>query len=343
MAITDKKIIVITGASRSGTTLLSFILRNNAQVFGLKELHFFGDVWNPEVPAPQVSRAALEEAVSLVFARQSAGVLAARMTADTRLQAHQLVDSLQAGECSYADAFMAAVSKLASDAGKSIPCLQTPRNIFYAEALLQIFPAAHIVHIVRDPRGVMASQKRRWQRRHLANEKSRIPFLHMVRVWVNYHPYTVAKLWFRATAKARSLIGRDRFTLIRFEDLLREPEGTLRKLCASIGIRFEPAMLDVGQINSSHQSSVHGARKGINPATIDAWRGILTPAECALTEELCSDLMQEFGYIREYATYSSGATRLWYGLSYIVHLLGVVLVNPRRAWIQMRALWAVRP
>jgi hypothetical protein len=79
MAITDRKLIVITGASRSGTTLLSFILRNNEQVFGLKELHFFGDIWNPEYPAPKVSPAKLIDAVSIVFARQHYGVMEARI------------------------------------------------------------------------------------------------------------------------------------------------------------------------------------------------------------------------------------------------------------------------
>ena len=64
--------------------------------------------------------------------------------------------------------FAAAVHQLAQAAGKSIPCEQTPRYIFYARALLEIYPTAQIVHMVRDPRAVMASQKMRWQRRRLA-------------------------------------------------------------------------------------------------------------------------------------------------------------------------------
>ena len=44
---TDQKMLFITGASRSGTTLMSFILRNHADIVGLNELQYFGEFWDP--------------------------------------------------------------------------------------------------------------------------------------------------------------------------------------------------------------------------------------------------------------------------------------------------------
>jgi hypothetical protein len=45
--VIQRKLIFITGASRSGPTLLSFVLRNHKEVFGLKELQYFGQAWDP--------------------------------------------------------------------------------------------------------------------------------------------------------------------------------------------------------------------------------------------------------------------------------------------------------
>jgi hypothetical protein len=189
----------------------------------------------------------------------------------------------------------------------------------------------------------MASQKMRWQRRRLATTTSRVPNYESLRVWVNYHPYTIARLWSRATATALGLEGDPRVTLVRFEDLVRDPEATVRRLSERLGIGYEPAMLDVGQVNSSHQSSVGGMRKGLNSDAIDQWRRVLSAAETAITEKICAPWMQRFDY-------ASGASRgvawpasAWYRLSYLAHLGGVLLVNPSRAYVQGRAVMRTRP
>jgi hypothetical protein len=239
--------------------------------------------------------------------------------------------------------FAAVVNGLASSAGKTIACEQTPRNIFYARELLTLYPAAHVVHMVRDPRAVMASQKKRWQRRRLSKTAARVPGYESLRVWVNYHPYTIARLWSRATAAALALEGHPRVTLVRFEDLVRDPEATVRHLCARIGIGYEPGMLDVGQVNSSHQSSVGGMRPGLNSDAIDKWQDVLSTAETAITEGRCAPWMRRFGYAPRALRRVAWPARAWYRLSYIGHLVGVLLVNPNRAYVQGRALLRTRP
>ena len=51
-------------------------------------------------------------------------------------------------------------------AGCSIPVRNT-QDVFYIKEILELFPEARIINMVRDPRGVMLSQKRKWQRRSL--------------------------------------------------------------------------------------------------------------------------------------------------------------------------------
>lgn len=327
----------ITGASRSGTTLLSFVLRNHSRIAGFNELQYFGEYWDPRQSGEQLTDQQLAAAAAMVLARQEQGILSSCPTQQQKDRARALVEGLPEGVERPADLFAELARLLADEQGKAIPCEQTPRNIFYADALLRLYPEAHVIHMMRDPRAVMASQKKRWRRRTLATDKSRFPLRQSLRVWVNYHPYTVAKLWNRASAEALRLKNHPRFTVIRFEDLLQEPERTVRYLCERIGVQYEPAMLDVGQINSSHQSSVGGARKGLHKDAMDTWRNTLTPTETAIVQQMCGELMAHNGYASVPAekTFLGG---LWQRITFLFHGLGVVMLNPRRALIQLRAL-----
>jgi hypothetical protein len=336
--VTRQPIFFITGASRSGTTLLSFVLRNHSAVFGLKELQYFGQAWDPREGRRSFSRNEAIDNAAEMLARQEQGPLIHVAGPSHRREAAEIVASLGPAGTDPVELFAAVTQRLAIAGGKSIACEQTPRYIFYARALLDLYPAAHVIHMVRDPRAVMASQKMRWQRRRLARTSSRVPHYESLRVWVNYHPFTIARLWSRSTAAAQAMESHPRVTLVRFEDLVREPETTVRRICERIGIGFEPAMLDVGQVNSSHQSAVGGMRRGLNSDAIGKWQGVLTPSEVAITESYCAPLMRQFEYELAASKQVPWPAKTWYGLSYLAHLGGVLLVNPSRAYVQGRAL-----
>jgi hypothetical protein len=334
-----RPVIFITGASRSGTTLLSFILRNHPDICGLRELHYFGEACDPRTPgAEPVGDKRGTKALAHLYARQEYGVCALRRPSRRHHdRARALLRELSPRERTPTGVFAAAIHQLSAEQGRKIPCEQTPRNIFYARALLDAFPAARVVHMVRDPRAVMASQKRRWRRRALsADPASHHPY-HALREWINYHPYTMAALWNRATLAARALSPHPRFHLLRFEDLLARPEAMVKNLCEEIELPFHPGMLDVPQVNSSHQSSRGGARRGIRRDAIDGWQSRLDAQEIRIAERMCGELMRSHGYEATAAGYGPGAAELRYLLSYCAHLAGAAAINPRRAWIQLRA------
>ena len=342
-ALTDqRKLIFITGASRSGTTLLSFVLRNHREVFGLKELQYFGQAWDPLAGPKRLSTTQALAAAATLFARQQHGILAPRVGPAERDAAAKLVGELGSNAADPALLYAAAVHGLTRAAGKTIPCEQTPRYIFYARELLRVYPAAHVVHIVRDPRAVMASQKMRWQLRQNAASGAAIPRYEALRVWVNYHPYTIARLWARATATALELSGHPRVTVLKFEDLLQQPEATVRELCSRLGLEYDARMLDVKQINSSHQSSVGGARGGLHASAIGKWREVLSPSEIGVTEQSCGQLMRRCAYELTAPAPMSLPRKLALDISYLAHLAGVLLVNPRRAYVQGTALFRSR-
>jgi hypothetical protein len=146
----------------------------------------------------------------------------------------------------------------------------------------------------------------------------------------------------RATSAAVGLAEHPRVTLIRFEDLVQQPEATVRGLCARLALAYDAGMLDVGQINSSHQSSVGGARRGLHATAIDKWREVLSRTEISIVERDCAPLMHQFGY-EDSAPGPVSLVGEWaQRLSYVAHLGGVVLVNPRRAYVQAKALVRAR-
>ena len=336
--MTQRNLFFITGASRSGTTLLSFMLRRHPAVFGLKELQFFGQAWDPSDTERRFTRSEAVSAVASMLAFQEQGVLVHEIHSRHWQDAAALVDGLPDAGADPALLFATVAYRFAHLAGKHISCEQTPRYIFYARALLDIYPEARFVHLVRDPRGVMASQKMRWRRRQLAPAGSRIPLYESLRVWVNYHPYTIARLWSRATEAAIALADHPRVTLLRFEDLLREPETTARWLCSRLQLDYDPRMLEVAQVNSSHESSAGGTRMGLRVDAIDKWREVLTRTEVHIMERSCATLMQHFGYDAVEQSPVSLLRKAGYRVSYLAHLGGVVLVNPSRAYVQGRAL-----
>lgn len=338
------RMIFVTGASRSGTTLLSFILRRHPQVLGLPELQYFGEFADPRRIESPWPRRTLLRAAEAIYARHETGVRMATLqrcdpaeiASYASHRAGILVSDLPPEGRNPYGVFAAAMRDLAREAGRTMICEQTPRNIFYAEALLETYPEARIVHMVRDPRAVMASQKKRWKRRRLLANPEALSRADALRAWVNYHPYTMATLWARATAEALRLSSHPRFLMVRFEDLLSHPRETVQKVCAHVGLEFQPGMLDVPQINSSHESSAAGPRRGLNPDAIDAWRRSLNRSEIAITERLCRVEMILNGY--ELLGLSSPTADLRYGPSYLAHAAGVFILNPKRAWIQLMAM-----
>lgn len=339
-----ERMIFVTGASRSGTTLLSFVLRRHPQVLGLPELQYFGEFTETRTRDSRSARRHLRRAATAIYARHERGVrLASLQPCDAeeiasyaRHRASALISRLGDEERNPYGVFAAAMQELAREAGKSMVCEQTPRNIFYAESLLDTYPDARIIHMMRDPRAVMASQKRRWKRRRLLANRDALPPADALRAWINYHPYTMASLWSRATAEAMRLSNHSRFLLIRFEDLLTRPAETVQRVCEHLDLDFDQNMLDVPQINSSHESSAGGARTGLNPEAIGAWRHSLSKAEVVITERVCREGMILNGY--EPVGTSSLTADLRYGPSYLAHAAGVLLLNPRRAWIQLTAM-----
>ena len=332
-------IIFVTGAARSGTTMLARLLGAHSEIYTFNELHFFGDLVEPQDANRKLNYNQSVNLCTVLVARCLRGLFCNTPNANERRIAATIIDDLDHGTMTPKAIFAAVIRETAEANAKRMICEQTGRNIFYVKTLLELFPNSKIINIVRDPRAVLASQKGRWRMRRMG--ANHLPISEMLRNRVNYHPFTIVRLWIRAGMQAIKYSKHNRFLIIRYEDLIVDPKGYARRLCEFLNITYEPAMIDIplwGSSNISH----NGKKNGISIEAAEKWRENLSISEVMICEKMTKNLMQYFNYKPEYIKNFVPIKTIPFFLSFPLHALAVMVVNPRRAIIQLKALAKAR-
>jgi len=322
----QERLVFVVGSSRSGTTMMGRILGKHPAVFTFGELHFFEQLWSSADKERRISETEAARLVARLMLVQRQGYLS---RGDAKRFCEEARGSMATGQSrtyTSAEAFKNFLFYEAAKNGKTIPCDQTPRNVFYIGEILELFPEARVINMIRDPRDVLLSQKRKWKRRFLGARG--IPLREALRSWVNYHPITVSKLW-NASARAASRFADERVYSLRFEDLLADPEGAVREVCRFIDIPFNGSLLEVPQVGSSSGWD-RPERKGIDKGRAGSWRkGGVSPTEVFLCERVAGPVMKRYGYPLTQVT--PNPLRLGWSLASLpAKLLFALLLNLRR-------------
>jgi len=328
------KLIFVVGASRSGTTMLSRILGNNTQITALKELHYFGDLFDPGNTAKSLSEEEIARSIATLLARQEKEVWHGKPTEKEINLASKISREFTSNNTNGFDLFERVATEFAKKEHTIYTVEHTPRNIYYASQILQNLPNAFIIFVARDPRAVLASQKKRWRRKWLGG--SNTPWKEVIRVWVNYHPITMSKLWNKATNTALKLKNEPRFKLIRFEDIVETPEIIVKNICNFLDVDYEANMLSIPQIGSSNRDNLT-SNKGIAKDVVNQWNNSLNIGELVISEHLCGQSMQDLRYTTAYMNKKMSLSLIFQIITFPIHILGVLFTNPRRAYIQLRA------
>ena len=138
------------------------------------------------------------------------------------------------------------------------------------DLLPELWPDARFIHLLRDPRDVARS---------------------VVQMGWAGHPFYSARHWVdverRWDGLAKVVPAAQRFEL-RYENLVRRPAAELTRVCAFLGLPYDPGMPTYDR-NSAYALP--------DPALIEQWRSKLTRREVALVEIACDDLLAERGYV----------------------------------------------
>lgn len=277
--------VFVTGVSRSGTTLLRSILESSGSIAIAQENHYLGHLlegWGARRQFARLGdprddatiRAIVDHLYSGAFQRRSRlreispywrWLLRAvdRAEVERRLLA---TDRTERG------LFAGLLRLYADHHGKAVIGEKTPAHINYADTLLEWFPRGRIVQMVRDPRGVYVSElRRRWER------PSSVPYRQLKSVPPLFALFVILQVtwaWARAIDRHRDLAARypDRYRMVRFEDLVREPEATLAGLFDFLGVPLEPKVLEQKVVSRG----VNLGEQGFDASAADRWRGSIS-------------------------------------------------------------------
>jgi hypothetical protein len=274
--------------------MLLKILGRHRSVCAVQELHFFEWLWSPADGRKVIPR---DEALT-IFARL-AGIQRDGLYTNKnwRTYLEEAGRALPDGGPGYSrvDVYKTFLACEAASSGKQIPCEKTPQNVFYLGEILQEFPDCRIINMVRDPRDVLLSQKKKWKMRGMgALYNTRFETF---RLWANYHPLVISRLWNSSIHAYLKYAADPRLTTVRFEDLVAAPEKTVSGICDFLELEYDPAMLDIPFSASSFAADDAGSR-GIRKDTAERSRrsGGLSPAETIICQETCGPLMARFDY-----------------------------------------------
>jgi uncharacterized protein (TIGR03032 family) len=153
---------------------------------------------------------------------------------------------------------------------------KTPKNALRVPFLDAVFPDAHYVHLVRDPREEIASMIDAWASGRFITYPQ-LPgwegppwSLVLTPGWRDLRsrplPEVAARQWASATTILLDDLERidaDRVTLVRYSDLVDDPQATMTSVCEATGLSWD-RQLQPGQLPA--------ARHTLTPPDPDKWR-----------------------------------------------------------------------
>ncbi|MES9874999.1 MAG: sulfotransferase [Candidatus Sedimenticola sp. 6PFRAG7] len=288
--------IFIVGNSRSGTTLMSKILGRNPEIHSLKEIHFFEQMWNPADPKTHLDRPATVKLTATLLGHAREGRELHQSPDKYLKEAGQIIASLKESPMhSPPEIYKVFLEYEARHNDKSIPCEQTPRYIFYLKEILELFPDARIIVMLRDPRDILLSQKNKWRSYTRGNKVNQLCAL--LRVWMNYHPILLSQMWKRAMSEALHFRDDPRVKFIHFENLVSVPEQVAREICDFAGIAFQNNMLEVA--GSESPLARQEKTTGISTTPIGRWRKQLPEVDTYWCNRIAGQHMNVLNYKTE--------------------------------------------
>lgn len=258
-----RSIVVVGGAPRSGTTLLRTLLGRHPMIVSGPETTVF--LHRISSPEDIGKRLGWDPAQIATWQRRSRS------------------------QVEFIERFQQAILERS---GKAIWVEKTPKNAGRFGFVRRHFPYAKLVHIVRDGRDVVCSLRQTpFAKLDHAPSESVVAAQRCAVQW-------------RASVRAARRFRRDpRYYELRYEDLVRDPEPTLKALIGFLGLPWsDGVLLPSGQSaedpvgDGVDDPGAITAAGAIFASSIGRWRQDLTYEDCRALRLLIGPLLVELGY-----------------------------------------------
>ncbi len=284
MTQTSTQQILITGCYRSGTEYLTLLLNNQPDLittmYVTNFLRFCYDQYNPIENKINYSRLVFDAAKRI---QERWG---------RKLQVEKILDCCDKSEkVTYAFLYDLLMTDLFLFDSKTRWAEKTQLVWTKIPGFLDMFPDGKVIHVIRDPRSVLASFKKYTYVKEPAYLGAIFNCLDSMQKASEYHEMFPA----------------DRYCFIKYEDLMMSPENTLKQLFCFLNLSVDHDLL-------SHENwlDAHGEKwqhnsaflpEGESEATFDKdasiyrWKNNLSIDDTSFCEEIVGrDLLARFGY-----------------------------------------------
>ena len=258
--------IFVVGFPRSGTTLLATMLSRHSRIAAPPETRFMEEV---------VDRARDHTAML-------ARVAASRRCRDLALDGDLLAAAFRSRPPSYDWLFRVLLESYAANAGKDLVAEKSPIHLLHVPTLAGWYPKARFLLMVRDGRDCVLSL--------------------LKAPWAHDSVLRHSVEWRRRMSWARRLVGADapQLQVVRYEDLLPDPETQLRRAMDFLGLAFERRQLHASR-DSTAVPGWEKAWKGkaaerLDPSRVAAWRRDADAIRLMAIESVLSDELAAWGY-----------------------------------------------
>ncbi len=282
------KPLFIGGCERSGTTMLGAMLGGHSRCLCLPESQFMDDQL---AHADADGRIDARAALSRIVAHERFRLLWDLPSDPAPVQPAELGATLADLWTGLALAYGRKLGQPAADVWID----HTPTNFRRVRGLLRLFPAARFIHLVRDGRAVAASL---------------LPL-----DWGPNNALHAAEFWMARCAlglAAELDLGTDRVLRVRYEDILQEPESSLRRITSFIGLDYEPEMASANASKPTryHERQHHLVGQAPVPSRAAGWQQVLSRREVEMFEAETGDFLETLGYQPRHGVRAMPATRV---------------------------------
>jgi hypothetical protein len=248
----EGRMIFLVGARRSGTNWLQRIVNAHPDVVGVpSETYLFSRALAPLTEHFQHG-AAGSYSLGVIYMERAAFLDALREFCDAT--------------------FMGLIETLDPNAARLTE--RTPEHSTCLDLIGDVYPDAHVVHIIRDGRDVVRS---------LASQH-----------WGPGSIRAAAGEWRTSVERARKESARLRhYTEIRYEELLADPRSQIARLYECLDLPCDDAILDAAVIEADVPFNVD---PGFATVGVGKWESRFSPADIAEFEAVAGPLLAELGY-----------------------------------------------
>ena len=273
----------VVGSDRSGTTMFRLMLNEHSRLHIPRESWFLMDLMDNLPLQGELSDGDVKRAFSLISTHRrwkdwpaSDEDLQRALDSLRRPTLAELVDSVFRG-CGNLQ-------------GKPRWGDKTPKYIDEVRRLSVLFPGAKFVHVIRDGRDVCMSLRGfRWQGESI---------------------YSIGEYWrdvINAGKRAERLLGPEAYLEIDYEDIVLDPESSLRRVCEFLGEKYEARMLEFHK-HAGENIADFEKEKGIHTKTSRApkaedtyrWKREMSAVHVAMFEAVAGPAMKLAGQERKF-------------------------------------------